>query len=304
MPGQKNGEMAALDALYYKTLLDAANLARSLGRADEAAAFDVQGRTLKDRINANYWDAAAGFYWDDPARTIRGEQASVLAVLYGIAPPDQWTRILNGVMDADFKVGESSPHFYFFVLDALAKAGMYDRALDTIRGRWGDMLGQGATTWWEGWDFDTDLFGQPWVPGEQHNLSLAHGYGAAPTYFLTTLGLGVRPVAPGFSRFLVAPNPGAGLDWAEGAVPSPRGTIPVSWARANQVFNLSLTVPPGSVATVSLPRMPIDEIAADGQVVWRGGPVTPGDPRLRIYGSAQGRVLMDAQPGTYAFVSR
>jgi len=303
-PGLKLGEMAALDALYYKFLLDAANLARAVGRVDDASAFDAQSRLLKDRINANYWDATAGIYWDDPARTIRGEQASVLAVLYGIAPPDQWTRILNGVMDADFKVGDSSPHFYFFILDALAKAGMYDRALDTIRARWGDMLAQGATTWWEGWKFDVDFFGQPWRAGEQHNLSLAHGYGAAPTYFLTTLALGVRPVAPGFSRFLVAPNPGTGLDWAEGAVPSPRGTIPVSWARGSQIFSLALTVPAGTVATVSVPRMPLDEIVSDGVVVWRGGPVPPGDARLRIYGSAQGRVHMDAQPGAFALVSR
>ena len=303
-PGQKLGEMAALDAIYYKFLLDAANLARAVGRADDAAAFDGQARQLKDNINTNYWDASSGFYWDDVQRTIKGEQASVLAVLYGIAPPDQWTRIINNVMDADYKVGESSPHFYFFVLDALAKAGMYDRALDSIRRRWGDMLAQGATTWWEGWRFDVDFFGQPWPPGEHHNFSLAHGYGSAPTYFLSTLALGVRPLGPGFSRFLVAPSPGVGLDWADGAVPSPRGAIPVSWARASQGLALSVTVPAATIGLVSLPRMPLDEISVDGQVIWRGAPVTPPDPRLRIYGAVQGRVLMDAQPGTYAFLAR
>jgi len=303
-PGQKLGEMAALDALYYKFLVDATNLARAVGRADDAASFDAQARALKDRINANYWDAAAGLFWDDPEHTIRGEQASVLAVLYGIAPADQSSRILGAVMDADFKVGESGPHFYFFVLDALARAGMYDRALDAIRRRWGDLLAQGATAWWEGWRVDTDFFGQPWPPGEHHNISLAHGYGSAPTYFLSTLALGVRPVGPGFARFLVAPGPGAGLDWADGVVPSPRGPITVSWARTSQAFNLSFTVPPGSVATVSIPRMPLDEITADGNVVWRGGPLAPPPARLRIYGAAQGRVLMDAQPGAYVLVSR
>jgi len=165
-------------------------------------------------------------------------------------------------------------------------------------------LAQGATAWWEGWRVDTDFFGQPWPPGEHHNISLAHGYGSAPTYFLSTLALGVRPVGPGFARFLVAPGPGAGLDWADGVVPSPRGPITVSWARTSQAFNLSFTVPSGSVATVSIPRMPLDEITADGNVVWRGGPLAPPPARLRIYGAAQGRVLMDAQPGAYVLVSR
>src|SRR5262249_32830184 len=137
-----------------------------------------------------------------------------------------------------------------------------------------------------------------------HNISLAHGYAGAPTYFLSTLALGVRPVGPGFSRFLVSPSPATGLDWADGVVPSPRGPIAVSWARASQAFNLSVTVPPASVATVSVPRMPLDEITADGILVWRGGPVAPPPPRLRVYGAAQGRVLMDAQPGSYALVSR
>jgi alpha-L-rhamnosidase len=309
MPGQKRGEMAALDALYYKFLTDAANLARAAGRGDDATTFDAQGRTLKDRINANYWDPVAGIYWDDPDHTIRGEQASVLAVLYGIAPADQSQQILNNVMDSDFKVGHSSPHFYFFILDALAKAGLYDRALDTIRRRWGDLLAQGATAWGEMWTTDVDYFGQPFPPGVHHHFSLAHGYSSAPTVFLTRLALGVRPAGPAFSRFLVSPIPGVGLDQAAGAVPSPFGMINVSWARNTQAqtFNLSVTVPQGTVGTVSIPSMPVGEVAAGGVVIWRnGGPVTPSPvPGLRLQNAAvQGRVVMDAQPGTYALVSR
>jgi hypothetical protein len=304
VPGQKLGEMAALDALYYKFLLDAANLARAVGRAADAAAFETQAAGLKASFHAAYWDPGRGSYWDDPARTIPGEQASVLAVLYGLAPPEQWTRIIDNVMGADFSVGRSGPHFYFFVLDALAKAGLYDRALDAVRRRWGDLLAQGATTWWEGWTLDLDFFGQPWPPGERHNLSLAHGYGSAPTYFLSTLSLGVRPIAPGFARVLVAPTPGD-LDWATGAVPTPRGPVAVAWSRTGtEAFDLALGVPDGTTAVVAVPRLAQDEVALDGRVVWRGAPVAPADPRVRVVGAVPGRVLLETQAGAYGLVSR
>src|SRR5262249_49274824 len=85
-PGEKVGEMAALDLLYYKFLIDAANLARVVGRAEDVAAFELQSGRLKASINLAYWDPSRLFYWDDVAHTIKGEQASILAVLYGIAP--------------------------------------------------------------------------------------------------------------------------------------------------------------------------------------------------------------------------
>jgi hypothetical protein len=303
-PGEKRGEMAALDALYYKFLLDAGNIARALGRTGDAAAFNGQAARLKDAINAAYWDAEAGTYWDDVAHTIRGEQASVLAVLYGIAPEDQWTPILGNVIDSEQKVGRSGPHFYFFVLDALAKAGLYDRALNVIRVRWGDFLARGATTWWEAWELDKDFFGNPWPPGELHHVSLAHGYSAAPTYFLSTLALGVRPLAAGFSRFLLAPTT-TSLDWAEGAVPTPRGIISVSWSRrADAPFSMSAGVPGATTAVMSIPRLPLDQIAVDGRVVWQAGNFVPGDARLRFGGAAEGRLVLEAQPGSYTVVSR
>ena len=58
--------------------------------------------------------------------------------------------------------------------------------------------------------------------------SLDHGWssGAAPA--LTTQVLGVKPVAPGFAKFTVTPHPGD-LEWAKGDIPTPHGTIHVSW---------------------------------------------------------------------------
>jgi hypothetical protein len=302
LPCEKKGEMAALDAFYYKFLVDAGSMARTVGQPEEAAAFDEQARQLKIAFNAAYRDEATGAYWDDPGHTIPGPHASVLAVLYGLAPPGDALRILDQVIDEAGHVGHAQPHFYAFVLEALARSGRYSRALDTIRGRWGSTLAGGATTFPEVWIPDRDFFGNPWPAGTRHHYSMAHGYSAAPTVFLNTMTVGVRPLGPGFSRFLVAPSI-EGLAWVDGGVPTPGGTIAVSW-RMEDVFTLRVSGPAGASAVVSIPRLPAGEVFVDGVPIWRGAAQVPGDPRVRVTAVTPGRVVVEAQPGSYTFVSR
>ena len=64
--------------------------------------------------------------------------------------------------------------------------------------------------------------------------------GAAPA--LTTNVLGVRPTSPGFATFVVTPHPGD-LEWARGDVPTPHGTIHVSWKLAAGRAVVSVSAP-------------------------------------------------------------
>jgi hypothetical protein len=202
-------------------------------------------------------------------------------------------------MDAEYRAGMSGPHFYFWVLDALSKAGMHDKAIGSIRTRWGDMLAKGATTWWEYWNFDFDL-----PPFEFHNLSLVHGYSGAPTYFLSSTVLGVRPIAAGFSKFMVAPET-MGLTSAEGAVPTPAGPVFVAWTRTAQpAMSLSLSAPAATTGGIAMPRLPLDEIYVNGTAVWRRGPLPANIPGLRLLGVSGNRIAMEVQPGTWTVVSR
>lgn len=54
--------------------------------------------------------------------------------------------------------GKGFSTFYgYYMLEALAKAGEYEKAIDIINTFWGAMLDLGATTFWE--DFNLD-----WIP--------------------------------------------------------------------------------------------------------------------------------------------
>ena len=102
------------------------------------------------------------------------------------------------------------------------------------------MVESGTTITWEAWD-------QRYKPNQDWN----HAWGAAPANLLPRFVLGVQPLAPGWTRAIIRPNPGA-LKSAEGKVPTPRGSILVRWENGD-AFKLSLTVPPGMSAQVQIP---------------------------------------------------
>ncbi len=163
---------------------------------------------------------------------------------------------LAGMMDARetadnvLKVGgprNISTFYGFYVLQALAKAGETDTALDFISTYWGAMLDLGATTFWEDFDLDwmenaaridelvpegkTDVhggYGAYCYIGFRH--SLCHGWACGPTAWLSENVLGITPLEPGFKRVRIVPQLGR-LQWAEGTYPTPRGLIRVRHER-------------------------------------------------------------------------
>ena len=136
-----------------------------------------------------------------------------------------------------------STFYGYYVLEALAKSGEIDAALDFISHYWGGMLDFGATTFWE--DFDLawtenagridelvpagkkDLhgdFGAYCYEGFRH--SFCHGWASGPTAWLSEQVLGIQPLEPGCAKVRVAPRLGR-LKWVEGTYPTPHGPIKV-----------------------------------------------------------------------------
>ncbi|MFM7184352.1 MAG: family 78 glycoside hydrolase catalytic domain [Planctomycetota bacterium] len=157
-----------------------------------------------------------------------------------------------------------STFYGFYVLNALARAGHEEAALDLIRTYWGGMLDLGATTFWE--DFDLawttnatridelvptgkkDIHGDCGAycyEGFRH--SLCHGWASGPTAWLSQHVLGVSPAAPGFARARIAPLLGD-LDWAEGTYPTPKGPIRVRHERRPDGTLRSWVTAPADVA--------------------------------------------------------
>ena len=63
---------------------------------------------------------------------------------------------------------------------------------------------------------------------------------------------GIIPLKPGFKRFLVKPQFVKGIDAVECSHICPYGEIGVSWLRKQGKAILTVTVPPNTMATVSI----------------------------------------------------
>lgn len=155
-----------------------------------------------------------------------------------------------------------STFYGFYVLQALAKSGDAQTALEFIRTYWGAMLDLGATTFWEDFNLEwtpnaagidelvppgkKDIhgdFGAYCYIGFRH--SLCHGWASGPTAWLSQHVLGVVPLEPGCRRVRIAPQLGD-LKWAEGAYPTPLGPIRVRHERrANGTIDSRIDAPAG-----------------------------------------------------------
>lgn len=136
-----------------------------------------------------------------------------------------------------------STFYGYYMLEAMAKAGNYQGAMDIISEYWGAMLDLGATTFWE--DFHIDwtknaaridelvpegkidvhsAYGDYCYKGFRH--SLCHGWASGPTAWLSRHILGVEVVEPGFKKVRITPHLG-NLKWVEGTFPTPYGVIQI-----------------------------------------------------------------------------
>jgi alpha-L-rhamnosidase len=130
---------------------------------------------------------------------------------------------------------------------------------------WGYMLESGATTSWEDW---TD------ASSHIHDTLISIG-----AWFTEGLA-GIRSdgKSPGFEHFVVKPSVVADLTFVNSKYHSIHGDIVSDWLIENGTFRLSVTVPPGTTATVFVPGDgPVRTTAQPSPSAGnRGFDITPG----------------------------
>lgn len=238
---------------FYRAYHEAAWLLREVGDTANAEKYEARAATVK---------AAAQKYLVDPATGAYGPrwQTNAAAVFGGAADPTQygaiWNHVLSNVGHVKYNALIISPYYNYYVIRAMAQTGHRKDALAWIRQYWGGMLDEGATSFWEGYD-------PSWYKGDFHAslqadngsgyfVSLAHGWSSGPTAWLMEEVLGIQPTGAGFGTVNIRPEL-VDLAWARGAEPTPRGLLKVDARKQNAKTALTIDVPEGVVATVSVP---------------------------------------------------
>jgi hypothetical protein len=274
----QSGKETYDNVVYVHSLTSAVAAAEAMGRDDLATQWRAQAERTTAAINATLWDAEAGAYREIAGSQAHPLDANALAVASGVAGPERAESVLTfieenlttpyGDVAVDVTSGTAVPRYISpFVssheLQAFSEAGDHEGAMDVLRRTWTHMLeGDTSGTFWETVSPDGEL-------GLGSYTSMSHGWAAAPTNFLTHETLGVRPTGPGFKTFDVSPQPTDGLNWAQGRVPTPHGTIRTAWRRTEGGFRLTVEAPAGTSYTATVPTSPDAVVTVDGAAAGR-----------------------------------
>ncbi len=241
-------------AIYIRAHSEVAKLARALGRQAEAGELERNAAALAAAYRRAFWLPAEGLFvdalYDGRPSPVRSQLANVFAIWAGLTTPKETRALLAKITDkrallpltpGDFRlrpgfkpqtgglVPIGTPGLGFLLAQVLFENGSARQALDYLREMWVPISRNGT-------------FAEHF--GSDYNTSYCHGWGAGPVMQLPAYVLGVRPTAPGWKEIEIAPQT-AGLDWAEGTVPTPKGDISVKWRMAGGKPELEYIVPAG-----------------------------------------------------------
>ena len=269
-----------------------ARLAGVAGDAAGAAAQGARAVQLAEAVNAAL-RRADGVYVDgvdaDGAQSHSSSQeANALALAYGVVPATDVATVGAYVTSLGIDLG---PNHGLELMRALAAADLPEAMVhlltDTSIPGWAHIVAAGGTFTWEEWK-PSDLIGD----------SMSHGWGSSALVAMQETLLGVNlgePDADGTVRAAVSP-PSAGLDRAEGSVPTVAGPVHVSWQRRGQGMTMALTVPANAAGTVRLPASALSSVREGGAAVTNANGVT-------VVSAADGVVVLSVGSGTYRFTS-
>jgi alpha-L-rhamnosidase len=153
------------------------------------------------------------------------------------------------------------------------------------------MISKGATTIWELWNGDTADSGM-------NSRNIVMLIGDLNIWLHEYLG-GIRPdpEAPGFKKIIIKPEIVGDLTWSKAGYNSIRGPIRSEWHKSAGKFDLRVTIPANTTATVYLPAKDVKSVTESGKPAEQA----KGVKYLR---QENDRTIFQVGSGDYLFASK
>ncbi len=271
---------------YYLNVKCFAQIARALGRTQEADEADALADTIKTAFNRKFLQPGTGRY--DTAT----QACQAFALYLDLVPPEERQRALDVLIHdiQDTHQGHLTTGIFGtkFMLDTLTDAGRADVACEIANQKtfpgWGHMLENGATTLWEHWEFSDNTY--------SHNHPM---FGSVSEWFYKALA-GINPGrnSAGFDKIVLQPRAVGDLEWVKASYDSVRGPIVSDWKRTGDKLEYHVRVPVGVTATVFIPATDQERVTEGGHTIGRAEGV-----KLRTI--ENGLAILEIGSGEYTF---
>lgn len=282
-----NDQLVVGTAFIYRSITRLIQIASVIGNTDDVATYTGYASVVNASFHEAFYQTATGDYRNNSDASFV-QTNNLLPVAFNMTHPANQQSIVDMVA-ADVISNDNhlntGVHGTKWILPVLTQFGYKDLAYliatQTTYPSWGYWKSLGATTLWEAWDV--------------YARSNDHAFlGTIVDWFYQYLA-GIKITGAGYKTISITPYVPEGLTSASATVQTPRGKVESSWTNSSSQFALSLTVPAGSVALVSLP-------VSNGQTVYEGGDAAGSASGVTARGSDAGRALYDVSSGTYSFV--
>jgi alpha-L-rhamnosidase len=277
-------ELTAM-ATFHRCARIVADTAQVLNRPEDQRRYQELADAIARAFNARYFDGKSEYRNSGSPQT-----ANSMALVTGIVPKANQQAVLNRLVEDLVARGyqqTAGDIGYCYLLQALGRNGRHDVICNmttrTNLGSYGFIVGNGWTSMPEAWDANTGASMNHCMLGHIQDWFLGHVAGIRPD-----------PDAPGFRRFIVAPQPVGDLTWARGSLHSIRGPIACEWDLTKNRLRVKLTVPPNTAATLLLPTDNAVRITEKG---WS----LASAQGVKALGTQGGIVALDVASGRYEF---
>ncbi len=279
----KKLEGPSATAFYYYNTLLLTKFAKLLHKQDDHKKYDALKETIKAAFIANYVDAASGNIDN------RTAAAQAYGLFFNLIPEGSFDATLKVLLENITKNDDHITAGIFgtkFIMDVLSSTGngskAYKMATQKTFPGWGYMLANGATTLWEHWPLEENIY--------SHNHPM---FGSISEWFYKYLA-GIRPAndAVGYNKIIIHPQI-HDLQWAKASYNAVLGKVSTFWKKSGKTLTLNITIPVNATAEVFIP-------ASLKNIKERGMPVT-GDGAVRFKGTEKKESIFALGSGTYQF---
>ena len=227
-PMDKQGQIAFEQILFRKSLESIAAVAALVGDNESADKYANMADELGKKLLLYFWNDDKQALMHNRRDGKQSEEVfrypNMFAIMYGYLDKEKQEAVKRSVILNDDVLKITTPYMRFYELEALCMLGEQDRVMQEMKAYWGGMLSEGATSFWEKYNPEEKGTARLAMYGRPYGKSLCHAWGASPIYLLGRYYLGVEPVKPGYEEYTVRPKLG-GLEWMEGNVPTPFGSV-------------------------------------------------------------------------------
>jgi alpha-L-rhamnosidase len=226
----KKGEVSFEQLLFARSLETMALCANIVNDNKGAGEYTALATDLRKKLFDLYWSdqkqALVHSRVDGKQTDNVTRYSNMFAIFFNYFSEQQKQEVKNSVLLNDSIQKITTPYMRFYELEALCAMGEQKYVMQEMKNYWGGMLKLGATSFWEEYDPTKKGAEHYAMYGREFGKSLCHAWGASPIYLLGKYYLGVKPTTPGYKTYTVEPDLG-GLQWMQGKVPTPDGTIDV-----------------------------------------------------------------------------